>query len=81
MLRFSQVQYIERTKSLVSQLRSQNVELAGFTQEITNLNDELLTILATAIDVRDPYTLGHSQQVARYAVLVAKELGLAARQD
>jgi diguanylate cyclase (GGDEF)-like protein/putative nucleotidyltransferase with HDIG domain len=76
MLRFSQVQYIERTKSLVSQLRSQNVELAGFTQEITNLNDELLTILATAIDVRDPYTLGHSQQVARYAVLVAKELGL-----
>ncbi len=76
MLRFSQVQYIQRTKSLVSQLRSQNVELAGFTQEISNLNDELLTILATAIDVRDPYTLGHSQQVARYAVLVAKELGL-----
>lgn len=32
--------------------------------------------LATALDARDHYTLGHSRKVARYAVSIAKEMNL-----
>ena len=32
--------------------------------------------LAAAIDEKDPYTRGHSDRVSRYAVLLAKDLGL-----
>ncbi|HEX9286573.1 MAG TPA: HD domain-containing phosphohydrolase [Thermoanaerobaculia bacterium] len=32
--------------------------------------------LAAAIDAKDPYTRGHSERVARYASLVAREMGL-----
>jgi putative nucleotidyltransferase with HDIG domain len=36
----------------------------------------LLIALAEVIDLRDPFTLGHSQYVTRYSVLIAKKLGL-----
>jgi putative nucleotidyltransferase with HDIG domain len=75
-LRYSQIQYIEHTKDMVNQLRTNNVELEKQSQEISTLNEELLFTLATIIDLRDPYTLGHSKRVAEYAVLIAKELGL-----
>ena len=32
--------------------------------------------LAAAIDAKDPYTRGHSERVARYSSLVAKQMGL-----
>lgn len=35
--------------------------------------------LTTAIEVKDPYTCGHSERVARIAVLLAKELGVESR--
>ena len=40
------------------------------------LNEDLLVALAEVIDLRDPFTLGHSQYVTRYSVLIAKKLGL-----
>lgn len=36
--------------------------------------------LAQAIDAKDPYTRGHSDRVTRYAVILARELGLPARE-
>lgn len=36
--------------------------------------------LTTAIEVKDPYTCGHSERVARIAVLLAKELGCGAKE-
>jgi len=32
--------------------------------------------LASAVDAKDPYTLGHSQRVTQYALAIAQELGL-----
>ncbi len=75
-LRYSQVQYIGRTRVMVQRLRSNNEVLETQSEEISTLNDELLLSLAHSIDLRDPYTLGHSQQVAKYTVMIAKELGL-----
>ena len=44
------------------------------------VNNELfmgtIRSLAEAIDEKDPYTRGHSERVNRYAVLLAKQLGL-----
>lgn len=36
-----------------------------------------ITTLAMLIDARDPYTRRHSENVTRYSVLIARELGLA----
>src|SRR6202000_680442 len=36
-----------------------------------------IRMLAAAIDEKDPYTRGHSDRVAKYSTLIARELGLA----
>jgi len=41
-------------------------------------SDQLLEILASIIDAKDPYTAGHSRRVAIFAVAVADQLGLEA---
>ncbi len=78
MLRISQNQYLSRTESIVSQLRAANTELVARSEEISTMNDELILALSHASDLRDPYVHGHAQHVARYAVLIAKELGMRA---
>ena len=76
MLRFSQVQYINKTKSMVSQLREQNSELEDHSNRIAAVNEEILLSLATVIDMRDSYTMGHSKIVSEYAVQIAEQLDL-----
>ncbi len=76
MLRFSQAQYLDHTKRSVTQLRASNSALHQQASEISTLNEELLLALSRAIDLRDPDVHDHSQNVARYAVLAAQELGL-----
>lgn len=48
--------------------------------EAANTNRELfigtIRMLANAIDAKDPYTRGHSERVAYYSTIVAKELGM-----
>jgi diguanylate cyclase (GGDEF)-like protein/putative nucleotidyltransferase with HDIG domain len=78
MLRLSVKQYIDRTITMVNELRGKNNLLEKSSQEINKLNEDLLKALAEVIDLRDPFTLGHSQYVTRYAVLIAKKLGLPA---
>lgn len=45
-------------------------------QALKNQNVQIIRALAAAIDARDPYTRGHSEQVARYAVRMATALGM-----
>lgn len=75
-LRLGQIQYVNRTRDVVNKLRANNEKLERQGDEISILNEELLLSLAKSIDLRDPYTMGHSQQVTNYAVVIAKELDL-----
>jgi putative nucleotidyltransferase with HDIG domain len=77
MLRISVKQYIDRTIVIVNELRGKNTLLERNSQQINKLNENLLDALSEVIDLRDPFTLGHSQYVTRYSVLMAKKLGLA----
>ncbi len=51
-------------------------------KKIARENQELffnsIRALAAAIDAKDPYTRGHSERVARYAVVIARHMGLTA---
>jgi putative nucleotidyltransferase with HDIG domain len=75
-LRISQAQHIQHTKSSYNKFRKDSIAIREKAQEISNLNEELLLALANVIDLRDPYVLGHSQHVARYAAVIAEELGM-----
>ena len=51
------------------------LENARLYQDVRGVYLSTIRSLATAIDARDPYTKGHSEEVARYAVLMARHLG------
>lgn len=80
LLRVTQVQTVERTRSMVSELRMKNSDLEKHSDEITKLNDGLLDTLAEVIDLRDPYVLGHSRNVTELATKIAKRMGLHEKQ-
>lgn len=46
------------------------------TSRLRESNADLLTALVKAIEIRDPYTSGHSMRVSRLAQQIAEELGL-----
>ncbi len=75
-LRFSQMQYIDHTREIVSQLRKKNTQLEERSDEISGLNEDLLLALSNMVDLRDPYVYGHSRHVTRYALGIARELNL-----
>lgn len=61
-----------------------SADLEQFVQDLKRAADEnralfmsSITMIAGAVDEKDPYTKGHSDRVTRYSVLLAKEMGLA----
>lgn len=55
--------------------------------QVARLNDDtyrlfmgVIKVVAGAIDAKDPYTQGHSQRVAEFAVAIAEELGLSRKE-
>ena len=48
--------------------------------QLQRTSEELLQLMVKAIEARDPYTSGHSRRVAQYAVIIARSLGLRAKQ-
>jgi len=51
------------------------IERALLYEEVRGLSLAVIRSLAAAIDARDPYTRGHSEEVARLTVCVAREMG------
>jgi putative nucleotidyltransferase with HDIG domain len=49
-------------------------------QQVKEQNLQIIQAFATALDARDPYTLGHSEQVMRYSVRLAEILEFAPQQ-
>lgn len=76
LLRISQAQYVEHTRGIVNEIRQKNQELEKASFEINDMNEGLLTTLSEIIDLRDPYVLGHSKQVSKYATEIARLVGL-----
>lgn len=83
--------FIQGLKEQNVNLEKQNILLAKRIEEsaksLTRLYEDLrstymrtIKVLAHAIDARDHYTHSHSENVARYAVAVATELGLSAKE-
>jgi putative nucleotidyltransferase with HDIG domain len=46
------------------------------TIQLRKYNRELLELLVQTVEMRDPYTSGHSQRVSRYARIIARAIGL-----
>lgn len=76
LLRYSQMQAIDRTRDMVAELRDKNSSLVKSANEISALNLGLLETLAESIDMHDPYVMGHSRRVTLFAVQIAQRMGL-----
>jgi HD-GYP domain-containing protein (c-di-GMP phosphodiesterase class II) len=53
------------------------VRLSQLYADVAALSTRIIDAITGAIDLKDPYTRGHSQRVSDYSVAIAQELGLA----
>lgn len=68
---------------LLSTIANHVTIAVGNIELFSNLQDAYLSTvrsLAAAVDAKDPYTRGHSERVASFAVLIAEEMELSAEQ-
>ncbi len=70
--------FSETDQSLFAALAGQTavaIENAQLFEDVRAISVATISSLATAIDARDPYTRGHSEDVTKIVVLLARELG------
>jgi putative nucleotidyltransferase with HDIG domain len=70
--------YYWRTVGIVrsQRVKEQLLELQVLNKRIAGANQQVLLAFASALEKRDPYTAGHSERVAQYAMAIARELGV-----
>ncbi|HEX9427684.1 MAG TPA: HD domain-containing phosphohydrolase [Candidatus Polarisedimenticolia bacterium] len=66
----------EMFNTMAQEIQGYIQRLAAAAQQNNELFMGTIKALAEAIDEKDPYTRGHSERVNRYAVLLAKQLGM-----
>ena len=49
--------------------------------QLETINQELLQLIVSTVEARDPYTSGHSERVSRYAAAICKILGTPSRES
>jgi GAF domain-containing protein/HAMP domain-containing protein len=70
--------FSDTDQSLFTALAGQTaiaLENAKLFEDVRDISVAAISSLATAIDARDPYTRGHSEDVTRSVVVLARELG------
>ncbi len=65
---------------LAKRIEESTKNLTGLYEDLRSTYMRTIKALAQAIDARDHYTHSHSENVARYAVAIAEELGLSAKE-
>jgi len=66
-------------RDITERTRAQDALQQSF-KKLRKTLDETVRALATAVELRDPYTSGHQQRVAKLACAIAKEMGLSEEQ-
>jgi putative nucleotidyltransferase with HDIG domain len=88
MLWLAQKQYLDHTRTSVTELRDRHEEATQANRRLRRLLDDkhdllrqvhrsylaTITSLARTIEAKDPYTGGHTERVAEVALLLAREL-------
>jgi len=65
-----------RFNTMAAQIETQRHSLQQSSSELETSYNDIVRILAAALDARDNYTYGHSTRVAHFALGIGKELGM-----
>ena len=64
----------------ITERKQAEEELKKSYQKLQSLLEEIVHVLATAVEMRDPYTAGHQRRVAALADAIAEKMGLPGEQ-
>jgi putative nucleotidyltransferase with HDIG domain len=65
---------IRNFNKMARTIQKQKASLQGSAEDLESSYNDIVRILAAALDARDNYTYGHSARVARFAIAVAERL-------
>lgn len=61
---------------LEKEVKEKTLEIEEDKEKVELMSHQMIEALAEAIDAKDKYTKGHSFRVSRYAIILAKKIGL-----
>ncbi len=71
---------LQRQNALLARRMEESTKsLARLYEDLRNTYMRTIKVLAQAIDARDHYTHSHSENVAKYAVMIAEQMGLSVK--
>lgn len=76
----AKIERIEREQLVLQDLGSANLELSESFERIRRVLEDSIKVLASTLEMRDPYTAGHQRRVSEIAWQIAKKIGLSDEQ-